>query len=152
MIQAAHSQFPVVSFALFFRGMKIKTKLFTQSKRKKQFTAARSMYYLDFFLNFLDDISPLGGGHCYPCFGPLVMSALGSKARVDPLTCVFHHLHATESSDSPLVQHLLTYWQPAWQPSCSNQRSCKEALVGLESGIFALFGIEFRKISKKCWL
>ena len=26
-------------------------------------------------------------------------------------------LYATESSDSPLVQHLLSSWRPAWQPS-----------------------------------
>ena len=40
--------------------------------------------------------------------GPLlVVTALGIKVRVDPLTCVFHRLHAMGSSDSPLVRHLL---------------------------------------------
>ena len=34
-------------------------------------------------------------------------SALAFKARVDPLACVLHHLHATESSDSPLVRYQL---------------------------------------------
>ena len=28
-----------------------------------------------------------------------------------------HHLPATDSSGSPLVQHLLTSWPPAWKPS-----------------------------------
>ena len=31
-------------------------------------------------------------------------------------TCVFCHLHTVDSSDSPLVRHLLTSWQPAMQP------------------------------------
>ena len=31
--------------------------------------------------------------HWYPCFGLLVMSVLGFKARVDPLACMLHHLH-----------------------------------------------------------
>ena len=43
------------------------------------------------------------------------MSALGFKTRVDPLACRLRHLHATESSDSVLVQYLLTSWLPPWQ-------------------------------------
>ena len=31
----------------------------------------------------------------------------GFKARMDSLACVIHHLCATNSSDSPLVQHLM---------------------------------------------
>ena len=56
--------------------------------------------------------------HWYPCCGLLVMSALGFKARMDSLVCILCHLHETDSSDSPLVRHLLTSWQPAWQLSC----------------------------------
>ena len=42
------------------------------------------------FLNkFLKDTSPFLSGHCYPCFGLLVTSALGFKARVDPLFACF---------------------------------------------------------------
>ena len=62
-------------------------------------------------------------GHRCPCFGILVMSAFGYKARVDPLSCVHHRQHAAESSESPLVRHLLSSWQPAWQPDSSNQRT-----------------------------
>ena len=40
------------------------------------------------------------GGHCYPCSGFLVMSALGFKARVDPLACMLHCLCTMDSSDS----------------------------------------------------
>ena len=50
-------------------------------------------------------------GHWYPYFGLLVMSALGFKAWVNP------RLHAMDSPDWPLVQHLLTSWWPAQQPS-----------------------------------
>ena len=57
-------------------------------------------------------------GHWYPCFGFLVMSALGFKARVDFLTCLVHHLCTTDSSDSPVVQYLLTSWWLVWEPSC----------------------------------
>ena len=45
-------------------------------------------------------------GHWCPCFGLLVTSALGFKARVDSLACVLPRLCTTDSSDSPLVQHL----------------------------------------------
>ena len=45
------------------------------------------------------------------------MSALGFKAKVDSVACMFHCLPTMNSSDSPLVRHLLTSWQPTWQPS-----------------------------------
>ena len=51
--------------------------------------------------------------HWYSCFGPLMMSALSFKA----LACLLCCLCAMDSLDSPLVQHLLTSWQPAWWPS-----------------------------------
>ena len=51
--------------------------------------------------------------HWYPCFGPLVMSALSFKA----LACLLCCLCAMDSLDSPLVQHLLTSWPSAWQLS-----------------------------------
>ena len=63
-----------------------------------------------------------------PFVGPLLYLfwtsgdvCLGFQARVDPHACMLHRLHATESSDSPLVWHLLTSWQPAWRQSRSNQ-------------------------------
>ena len=59
-------------------------------------------------------------GHWYPCFGLLVTSPLGFKARVGSAlfelsggVCVTLHV----PWDSPLVQHLPTCWRPAWQPS-----------------------------------
>lgn len=42
-------------------------------------------------------------GYWYPCFGHLVTSTLGFKARVDPITCMLCHLCAMESWGSPLV-------------------------------------------------
>ena len=65
---------------------------------------------------------------------------LGFKARVDPLACMLHCLHATESSDSPLVCHLVNTWEPEWQPCCSNPHTCKQALAGLESGVYCGLG------------
>ena len=35
-----------------------------------------------------EDKSPFLWGHRYPCFGLLMMSALGLKTIVDPLACV----------------------------------------------------------------
>ena len=55
---------------------------------------------------------------------------------VDPLACLLCHSHATESSDSPLVQHLLISWQPVWLPNSSHPHTCKQALVGLKTGIY----------------
>ena len=75
-------------------------------------------------------------GHWYHSFGLLVTSAMGFKARVCSIVCMLHCLHAMNSSDSPLAQHLLTSWQPAWQPSLLDPRTCVQALVGLQSGIF----------------
>ena len=84
---------------------------------------------LFFSKNILED-SPF----CGACFGLLVTSTLGFKVRVDPLVCVFHCLHA--SSDSHLVWHLLTCWQPAWQPSYSHPLTYEQALVGHETRIY----------------
>ena len=39
----------------------------------------------------------------------------GFQSQGRSLVCMLPHLHATNSSDSPLVQHLLTSWRPAWQ-------------------------------------
>ena len=43
------------------------------------------------------------------------------QARVGPLS----HLHAMDSSDSPLVQQLLTSWLPAWRPSLFDPHTCR---------------------------
>ena len=58
--------------------------------------------------------------HWYPCFELLVTSPLGLKARVDSaLFELDRGIHVTLHVpwDSPLVQHLLTSWWPAWQLS-----------------------------------
>ena len=69
-------------------------------------------------------------------FGLLVTSALAFKARVDPIACMPCCLHVTNSSNSPLVQHLLTFCCPAWQLSCSTLCTGEKAVVFLESGIY----------------
>ena len=54
-------------------------------------------------------------GHWYPCFGFLVTSPLGFKARVgSALYAIFAEANVTcIPQDSPLVLHLLTSWQLA---------------------------------------
>ena len=47
----------------------------------------------------------------YSCFEHLVMSFLGLKTRVVPITYILRHLHAMDSSDPLLVQWLLICWQ-----------------------------------------
>ena len=53
-------------------------------------------------------------GHWYPCFGFLVMSPLGFKARVgSALFAIFAEVNVMYiPQDSPLVLHLLTSWRP----------------------------------------
>ena len=72
-----------------------------------------------FWKNFFEDMSPFLWGHWYPCVGLPVMSALGFKARGGSLACMLPCLCTMDTSDSPLVWHLLTSWQPSWQPSHS---------------------------------
>ena len=54
-------------------------------------------------------------GHWYPCFGFLVTSPLGFKARVgSALFAIFAEANVMYiPQDSPLVLHLLTSWRPA---------------------------------------
>ena len=40
----------------------------------------------------------------------------GFQSQVGSLACMLPCLCTTDSWDSPLVQHLLTSWWPAWQP------------------------------------
>ena len=58
-----------------------------------------------------------GGGALTPLFWLLVTFVLNFKSRVDPLTCVLFCLISMDSSDSSLVQDLLTSSWPAWKPS-----------------------------------
>ena len=55
----------------------------------------------------------LFGGHWYPCFGFLVTSPLGFKARVGCLIRIAEVNVMYVPQDPPLVLHLLTSWQPA---------------------------------------
>ena len=61
----------------------------------------------------------LFGGHWYPCFGFLVTSPLGFKARVgSALFAIFVEANVMYiPQDSPLVLHLLASWQPVCSQS-----------------------------------
>ena len=64
-----------------------------------------SLIFPCFFFILLNSLC----GHWHLCFRLLVTSAQVFKARVDSLACLLLHLRPTESSDSPLMRHLLTY-------------------------------------------
>ena len=78
------------------------------------------------FLFFFVFLKKVFGGHMSffrdhwdPCFGFLVMSPLGFKARVgSALFTIFAEVNETYiPQDSPLVLHLPTSWQPACSQS-----------------------------------
>ena len=71
-------------------------------------------FFVFFFLSFWRT-HVLFWGHWYPCFGFLVTSPLGFKARVgSALFAIFAEANVMYiPQDSPLVLHLLTSWQPA---------------------------------------
>ena len=76
--------------------------------------------FSSFFKNFFGGHESLLWGHWYPYFGLLVMSPLGFKARVgSALFQLSGGIRVTLHIpwDSPLVRHLPTSWQPAWQLS-----------------------------------
>ena len=63
------------------------------------------VYLLLFFKFLTDTCSFWGGGHWYPCFGFLVTSPLGFKARVDSALfdfcggeCIVHSLRSTSGA------------------------------------------------------
>ena len=57
-------------------------------------------------------------GHWYPCFGFLVTSPLGFKARVGCLICIAEANVMYVPRDPPLVLHLPTSWRFARSRSC----------------------------------
>ena len=70
-------------------------------------------FFFFFFLSFWRT-HVLFWGHWYPCFGFLVKSSLGFKARVGSvLFAIFAEANVMYiPQDSPLVLHLPTSWQP----------------------------------------
>ena len=76
-------------------------------------------------------------GHWYPCFGFLVTSPLGFKARVgSSLITFFAEVNVMYiSQDLPLVLHMLTSWQPAAQPVTPPHSSAGGTWLRLEQAI-----------------
>ena len=77
--------------------------------------------------------------HWYLCFGLLVMSAVGFKARVDPFACM---LPCQDMMDLPVVRHLLASF-------CSSTclHSFLQASVGLEHGSSARHNVHSNRLS-----
>ena len=69
-------------------------------------------------------------GHWYPCFGFLVISPPGFKARLGStlLTCFAEVNVMYIPKDPPLVLHLLTSWKLAAQPVTSPHASAEVGL------------------------
>ena len=80
-----------------------------------------------FFLKSFWRTHVLFWGHWYPCFGFMVTSSLGFKARVgSALFAIFVEVDVMYiPQDSPLVLHMLTSCQPAAQPITS-PHACAE--------------------------
>ena len=87
------------------------------------------------FFKLLEDTCPFCGATDTPVLDFWWRLPWVSKPR---WTRLHAFLPACYSSDSPLVQHLLTSWQPAWQPSHFDPRTCSrqtypQALVASRS-------------------
>ena len=94
---------------------------------------------IPFFLSFekiLEDISPF--------YGPLIslfwtssdVSCGFQNQSEQPYSCLADAYMLHNPWDSPLVQHLLTSWQPLWQPSHSFPHTWEQALLGLKNANF----------------
>ena len=64
--------------------------------------------------NFFGGISPFLWGHRYPCFGFLVISAIGFKTRVDS-SVVYFVAFMQWIPEISLLWHILIPWQPVMQ-------------------------------------
>ena len=127
-IKADFSSFFLMKFSVYFR-LAIPDKLTT---------SLNVMHF--FFLKIFGGHESFLWGHWYPCFGLLVMSPLGFKARVGSALFtlgrgIWVTLHIPW--DSPLVLYLLTSWQPAWLPSWSLPHTCK-GISGSRTGDLSL--------------
>ena len=70
-------------------------------------------------------------GHWQLCFEFWVISPLGFKSRVGSLISHLAEAYMLHIRwDSPLVQHLLTSWQPVWQPSPSLPKYLRAGIGG----------------------
>ena len=78
-----------------------------------------SIVFFFFFLKTFWRTHVLFWGRWYPCFGFLVTSPMGFKARVgSALFAIFAEANVMYiPQDSPLVLHLTTSWQPAHSQS-----------------------------------
>ena len=80
--------------------------------------AIKLLSVINFFSRkFLEGIKSVLWGYWYPRFWTSGDICPGFKGQVGSFICMLPHLHKMDSSESPLVRHLLTSWQPAWQPS-----------------------------------
>ena len=70
-----------------------------------------SSSHINIFYKILEDISSLCWDHWYPCFGLVVMSSLGFKARMGSLTCTWWRSICYIFLQLKLQLRLQTVWQ-----------------------------------------
>ena len=98
--------------------------------------------FQDFFKKFWRTCPFLG-----PFVGPLIplfwtsgdISSFGFQSQSgQPYSHLVEACMLHVPWDSPLVWHLPTSWQPAWQPNWSllHRSTCEQALVGLTTGTY----------------
>ena len=76
------------------------------SNQAKRYLVDWNVHFWRALVLFMGSLFWTSGGIC-PWF----------QSQCRSLACVLPCLCEKDSSDSPLVRHLLTSWQPAWQPS-----------------------------------
>ena len=82
------------------------------------FNCMTPVYFFKFFFKSFWRTHVLFWGPWYPCFGFLVTSPLGFKARVGCLIRIAEANVMYVPRDPPLVLHLSTSWGPAHSRSC----------------------------------
>ena len=88
-------------------------------------------------------------GHWYPCSGLLVTFIWVGSLIHAWQKCMCCYVCYVCAWDSPLVQHLLTSWWPAWQLSHFLPCTCEQTLVGFETGIVPRLTVWFQQF--KAW-
>ena len=104
--------------------------------------------WMIFFWTIFGGHQSFSWSHWYSCFGLRVTSVMGFKDRVDPLLACFLACIEMDSSDSPLVRHLLTSWRPALHSSFFDRHN-KCALIHQHSDNF---GRLFHAYAANCTL
>ena len=87
-------------------------------------------YQWEFFLKFFWRTSVLFVGRLIPKFWNFGDVCPGFQIQGGSLLCMLPHPCVMDSSDSPLVQHPLTFWWPALRSSLFDPRTFTWTIIG----------------------